>query len=150
MKKVLIAVDFSDVTPRVLENAKDIAKSCGSEVRLIHVAPPDVDFVAYSPGGIPPIHAMGATATQRDLRMETERLAMLMEQLKRDGINTTATVLEGPIVPTLVDEAKEWAADMVVMGSHGHSALYELFVGSITEGVLRRATMPVFVVPSRS
>jgi nucleotide-binding universal stress UspA family protein len=93
---------------------------------------------------------MGNTATQRDLRVETERLAMLMEQLKREGIATTATVLEGPIVPTIADEAKEWAADMVVMGSHGHSALYELFVGSVTEGVLRRATMPVFVVPSRS
>jgi nucleotide-binding universal stress UspA family protein len=150
MKKVLIAIDFSDVTPRVLEYAKTIAKSCNSEVRLIHVVPLDVDFVAYSPGGIPPIHAMGSTATERDLRIETERLAMLMEQLKREGVNTCATVLEGPVVPTIVDEAKEWAADMAVMGSHGHSALYELFVGSITEGVLRRATMPVMIVPSRS
>jgi len=150
MKKILIAIDFSDVTQRVMENARTIAKSCNSTVRLLHIAPPDVDFVAYSPGGIPPIHAMGGTAVQRDLKVETERLALLMEGLKADGIQTTAAVLEGPIVPTLVDEAKEWAADMIVMGSHGHSALYELFVGSVTEGVLRRSTVPIFVVPSRS
>lgn len=133
-----------------MENARTIAKSCHSVVRLLNIAPPDVEFVAYSPGGIPPMHAMGGAAVQRDLSIETQRLALLMEGLKAEGIEASAAVLEGPIVPTLVDEAKEWAADMIVMGSHGHSALYELFVGSVTEGVLRRSTVPVFVVPSRS
>lgn len=150
MKKVLVAIDFSDVTQRVMENARTLAKSMNSVVRLLHIAPPDVEFVAYSPGGIPPLHAMGGTAVQRDLSVETQRLALLMEGMKADGMQATAAVLEGPIVPTLVDEAKEWAADVIVMGSHGHSALYELFVGSVTEGVLRRSTVPVFVVPSRS
>lgn len=150
MKKIMIAVDFSDVSPRVIENAKSIARSFGSEVRLIHVAPMETDFIAYSPGGIPPIHSMGATAVQRDLRVETDRLATLMESFKQDGMLATAAVLEGPVVHTIADEAKEWAADLVVMGSHGHGALYELLVGSVTEGVLRRATMPVMVVPSRS
>lgn len=150
MKKILIAIDFSDVTQRVIENARNIAKSCNSVVRLLHIAPPDVEFVAYSPGGIPPLHAMGGTAVQRDLSVETQRLALLMEGFKAEGIQATAAVLEGPIVPTLVDEAKEWAADMIVMGSHGHSAFYELFVGSVTEGVMRRSTVPIFVVPSRS
>jgi nucleotide-binding universal stress UspA family protein len=151
MRKILVAIDFSDVTPRVMEETKGMARAFGASVRLLHVAPHETEFVAYSPGGLPPPGmGMSGTAVVRDLRIETERIAMLMEEFKREGITATAAVLEGPVVPTILDEAKESAADLVVMGSHGHGALYELLVGSITEGVLRRSPMPVLVVPSRT
>lgn len=49
----------------------------------------------------------------------------------------------------LLAEQGRLAADAIVLGSHGHGALYDLLVGSVAEGVLRRAPCPVVVVPSR-
>ncbi|MBI4621943.1 MAG: universal stress protein [Verrucomicrobia bacterium] len=50
-----------------------------------------------------------------------------------------------PAIPAC--QAEKNAADFIVMGSHGHTALYDLVVGSTTHGVLRRATCPVVIVP---
>jgi nucleotide-binding universal stress UspA family protein len=51
-------------------------------------------------------------------------------------------------VRSILDHAKQVSADYLVMGSHGHTALYDLLVGSTTHGVLLRAPCPVVITPS--
>ena len=55
--------------------------------------------------------------------------------------------LNGPPVRSILDHAKQVGADYLVMGSHGHTALYDLLVGSTTHGVLLRASCPVVITP---
>jgi nucleotide-binding universal stress UspA family protein len=53
----------------------------------------------------------------------------------------------GSPVPEIIEQAKTCAADYIVIGSHGHTAFYDLLVGSTANGVLKRAKCPVLIVP---
>jgi nucleotide-binding universal stress UspA family protein len=60
----------------------------------------------------------------------------------------TALQLQGATVATVLAEADRLGAELIVLGSHGHGAVYELLVGSVAEGVVRRSKVPVLLVPS--
>jgi nucleotide-binding universal stress UspA family protein len=143
VKTILAPVDFSDVTSAVVKAAVDMAKAGGSTVYLVHVAAPDPDFVGYDVG----------PKTLRDtragvLRKEHHQLRELEERLKGLGVDARALLVQGPTVEKILAEAERLGADLVIMGSHGHGALRHLLVGSVTEGVLRKARCPVLVIPS--
>ena len=53
------------------------------------------------------------------------------------------------VAKLILEEAERLEAEVIIMGSHGHGALYDLIVGSVTEGVLRKAKCPVLVLPSK-
>ena len=48
----------------------------------------------------------------------------------------------------ILDQANELNADLIVMGTHGHGAMYNLLVGSVTKGVLKHSTRPVLLMPA--
>ena len=54
----------------------------------------------------------------------------------------------GLLLETVLDQISNLDPEVIIMGSHGHGALYHLFVGSVTEGVIRHAKRPVLVIPS--
>ena len=56
-------------------------------------------------------------------------------------------VLQGPVVEAVLETAAEVGADWIVLGSHGHGALYDLLVGSTVEGVMSVAKVPIVVIP---
>jgi nucleotide-binding universal stress UspA family protein len=76
------------------------------------------------------------------------RLAVIEDQLRKEGITVEAVQAIGAPIQHIVRQAA--TADYVVMGSHGHTALYDLLVGSTTHGVLMRAKCPVVIVPAES
>lgn len=141
---ILAAVDFSPVTEQVLLTLKQIAATLPAQVRLVHVAPPEPDFVGYGAG---PDVVRGQVAAEHRTRHQT--LQQLADSLRADRIDTTALLLQGPTVETILSEVERMPAALVVLGSHGHGAMYELLVGSVSEGVVRAAKVPVLLVPSR-
>lgn len=141
---ILAAVDFSPVTEDVLQALRQVAATLPAQVRLLHVAPPEPDFVGYGAG---PGVVRGQVAAEHRTRHQT--LQQLADSLRAGGVETTALLLQGPTVETLLAEAERWPAALVVLGSHGHGAMYELLVGSVSEGVVRRAKVPVLLVPAR-
>ena len=143
MKTILVPVDFSDTTTPVLAEAQVLAQALGAELVLLKVAEPEPDFVGFEPG--PQTVRM---AVAHDFRAEHSRLEDLKAVAEAGGLKATALHVQGPIVDKILDQAKERGAVMIVMGSHGHGALYELLVGSITQGVLKGAKCPVVVVPA--
>ena len=143
MKTILVPVDFSDTTASVLAEAQVLAKALGADLLLLKVAEPEPDFVGFEPG--PQTVRM---AVAHDFRAEHSRLEDLKAVAEAGGLKATAMHVQGPIVDKILDQAKERGAVMIVMGSHGHGALYELLVGSITQGVLKGAKCPVVVVPA--
>ena len=140
MKTILVPVDFSDTTPSVVETAKKFASVFGSRVVLLFVSEPEPDFVGFEPGPI----AVRQTVA-RDLKAEHQKV----EELKAScGLpDVLALHIQGPAIEKILNIAAEQKAELIVMGSHGHGALYELLVGSVTAGVLKNAKCPVLVVP---
>ncbi len=68
-------------------------------------------------------------------------------EAQTQGIDASGRVLEGPVVDGLVDAVRDSGATLMVIGSHGRGGIARAFLGSITEDVLRHATVPVLVVP---
>ncbi|HEU0226032.1 MAG TPA: universal stress protein [Steroidobacteraceae bacterium] len=141
---ILAAVDFSAVTQDVTDALRRIAATMPAKVILVHVAPPEPDFVGYSAG---PDVVRGQVAVEH--RARHQQLQRLAEDLRADEIDTTALLLQGATVETLIAEAEKLGAGLIVLGSHGHGAVYDILVGSVAEGVVRRSTVPVLLVPAR-
>ena len=141
MKTILVPVDFSDTTPGVLATAKKLATAFASRVVLLHVSEPEPDFVGFEPGPM----AVRQTVA-RDLKAEHQKVETLRESCGLADV--LALHIQGPAIEKILDEAATHSADLIVMGSHGHGALYELLVGSVTAGVLQAAQCPVLVVPA--
>lgn len=144
MRTILAAIDFSDVTERLLELARDMALAHGAALHLIHVEAPEPDFVGYDPG---PQHVRDNVAHEAARHFKEENA--LRNQLREQGIDAHSVVLQGPSVEKILEEAQRISADLIMVGSHGHGAVYHLLLGSVGEGVLKRATCPVLVVPAR-
>lgn len=143
MKSLLVAVDFSPVTGAVIDAAVAVARAFGSTVHLVHVEAPDPAFVGYDVG---PETERRAVAER--IRERHRRLQELTKAPWPDPDRVTALQIQGPTVEKILEERDRLGADLVVLGSHGHGALFDLLVGSVAEGVLRRAGCPVLVVPS--
>ena len=144
MELLLVPIDFSAGTERVLATAKQLATATNAALRLLHVAPPEPDFVPYDAGP-----AVVRAQVANDLREEHRHLQQLALELNEVGIKTSARMVMGPFVETIVDQAELSLADMIVIGSHGHGALFRMVLGSVSEGVVRQSDCPVLVVPIR-
>jgi nucleotide-binding universal stress UspA family protein len=139
---LLVAVDFSAVTDRVIETAAALARQCGGSVTLLHVARPEPDFVGYEAG---PQSVRDQVATE--FRLQRRMLQDLADRLRRAEVEATPVVVQGSTSETIVDQAARSGAALIVVGTHGRGAMMDLLVGSVSEGVIRRSTIPVVVVP---
>lgn len=144
MKTILVPVDFSDISACVVETARTMAQVLGGRLVLLHISEPEPDFIGFEPGPL----AVRATVA-RDFKAEHQKLETAKAAAALGGLEVLALHIQGPLVEKILAEAETHAAELIVMGSHGHGALYELLVGSVTSGVLHGAKCPVLVVPAR-
>jgi nucleotide-binding universal stress UspA family protein len=142
MKTILAPIDFSDVTGAVVQSAAGIAKAFQASLYLLHVAPPDPDFIGYEPG---PQTVRDSVAQK--FRKEHHQLQELEADIRSKGLDIHALLVQGATAEKILQEAKRLQAEMIVIGSHGHGALQKLLVGSVAEGILRKAPCPVLIVP---
>lgn len=145
MESILVPLDFSEVTNAVVERAKALADAFSAKLWFVYVASPDPDFVGYEPG--PQAVRDQVAAEHRDHHRSVQQVA---EKLRRQGVEATALCPQGPTVATILGEAEKLSVDLIIMGSHGHGALYRTLLGSVSEGVLHKASCPVLIVPQRA
>jgi len=142
MKNILVALDFSNVTDPLIETACKLAQAFDSDVHLIHVANPEPEFVGYDPG--PEMVRMNVAHEFREEHRQIQELEKRFPNPER----VNALLIQGMTVEKILQEQERLSTDLIIMGSHGHNAIYRLLVGSVTEGVMRKAACPVLVVPS--
>jgi len=143
-RKILVPVDFSDITDKVLDEARALAKRFGAKTWLVHVAAPEPDFIGYEVG---PAYIRDSIA--RDLREQHQRLQAFQDTFTAEGLEATSMLVPGIPVRKIVSEAERLEPDLIVIGSHGHGALYHLLMGSVAESVVKHATCPVLIVPAK-
>ncbi|MGL5075697.1 MAG: universal stress protein, partial [Waterburya sp.] len=118
MDNILAAIDFSDITPTVIDKAAEIAKCFACKLWIIHIAAPDPDFVGYGTG--PQCERDWKAKT---LRKEHRYIHDKALELEQNGIDVTPLLVQGATVETILQEATKLKADMIVLGSHGHGAV---------------------------
>jgi nucleotide-binding universal stress UspA family protein len=144
MKNILAAIDFSDVSARVINQAVEISQCFASKLWLIHVADPDPDFIGYGTG----------PQTERDwrakiLKDEHQYIQQQALELDRKGIHVTPLLIQGATAEAILKEASKLKANLIVIGSHGHNSFYKALVGSVSEEVIRKASCPVLIIPAK-
>lgn len=138
---IVVAVDGSPSSERALEAAIEHAALASARIALVHSL--DVarlialagDYVIQSPDLV--------ELTRKD----GERLlASAMQRVRDAKLDVEGSVLEGAPVDEILSFARAKNAWMLTLGTHGRTGLGRLFLGSVAEGVLRSATLPVLVV----
>ncbi len=140
---VVAAIDFSPVTEAVLAELPSLVHA-DEQVILLHVSDPDPAFVGFD---------TGPEGVRRQVEEKRSAGAQQLEQAAKvlldKGMNVRSIHTEGPTTEEIFEVVTGAGARLIVIGSHGHSAMYDLFVGSIAKAVIRRADCPVVLVPGK-
>ncbi len=138
---LLHPTDFSENSEFAFRVASSLARDYNARLILLHVIPPPV--VIYAGGPIP-------AETWPSVEEVKEKLRV-MEGAARH-VRVESEVLEGDPVDMILRAAEETHSDVIVMGTHGRTALARLLLGSVAESVIRKARCPVLTakpVPTR-
>jgi nucleotide-binding universal stress UspA family protein len=153
MKKVLIALDYDPSAQKVAEKGYALAKAMGADVTLLHVV---VDPIYYSSPEFDPIMGFNGYLDVGPVQLNSieglkKASQHFLDKTKNHlGDKTIHTVLaEGDFADSILNTAKKIHADLIVMGSHSRKWLENIVMGSVTEKVLRHATLPLFVIPTK-
>jgi len=141
-KKVLIAIDGEPVAVRAAETGVDLAQALGAEVAFVHVVDASL---AYSGDTGPPASELIAAA-----KLDAKRLVTALRQRLSPHSSVLEFIQVGTPSEEIVKAAKEWSADLLVIGSHGRGGMQRALLGSVAETVMRRAPCPLVVVRSKA
>jgi nucleotide-binding universal stress UspA family protein len=140
-KRILVPVDGSETSSKALVAALQLAREGGGRVRLVHV----LDQLAFLSTGYGPVGDLLQIAEQG----ATQVLSDALEMAKAAGVPADTRMLRlpgGRIGELVAQEASEWEADLVVVGTHGRRGVSRVLLGSGAEQVLRLAPVPVLAV----
>jgi nucleotide-binding universal stress UspA family protein len=159
MKSILVPIDLSDSMPLVLDQARQIAQAFAAAIHLVHVkeitpVTPPTTF-GYGVAGMPELMPMSTAPVLDQVapplageESQRAKLANWQKEIRQAGVNVSLDEPTGAVVEEILRIADAFKSDLIVMGRHGHGAMYNLLVGSVTEGVLKRGSCPVLLVPS--
>jgi nucleotide-binding universal stress UspA family protein len=142
MKTLLVSVDFSAATRAVIDTALELAAPAGAKLILHHTLVPALVTTEYGLGV-----EMLREAELMSEKAARHQLEHLEDELTARGADAATVLTHGSAAPCILEAAKKHRADLIVLGSHGHTAFYDLIVGSTTHAVLKKAACPVLVVP---
>jgi len=145
MKTILVPLDLSPAAVRVCDAACELAKLTGARPILLHIVqPPPVmmsDVYAFDASQLSELSASAE-------KNAVHKLRALARHCEKQQVRVTSVQRTGVAVTAILAKARSTRAGYIVMGSHGHGAMYDLLVGSTTHGVLMKAPCPVLIVPA--
>lgn len=145
--KILLAIDDSKFSQAAIRSLLAQVRSKGTEVRVLHVLDLIPAYVSpeMGPNSIPYIAEMEAERRKQAKELVQRAARMLREA----GFRTSETVDDGDPKTKIIDHAKDWHADLIVLGSHGRKGLDRFLMGSVSEAVTRHAGCSVEIVRIR-
>lgn len=145
-RHLLAALDRTEGASRALRVAVDLCRATGARLTALHVVPP--------PGAL--LLPAGEAYVALSAQLEAERVALAREEFEKwvagfphEGVALDVRVVQGSPAETVVAEVKALTPDLVVIGTHGKSAVHEFFVGSVARGVATTCPVSVLLVRAR-
>lgn len=145
IKKILYATDFSESADDAADYALTLAKLAGASVHVLHV--------------------IGELMDNRKSQIQPEAFAMLEKNVEVQTVKEmedfcqsrfgaqipyTSEVVIGTPFQQIIEKAKAFGADLIVMGTHGRTGIEHVIVGSTAERVVRRSKIPVLTVQQQA
>ncbi len=140
IKKILFPVDFTSSSKKVLPYVKYMAEKLGAKIHLLHVVRGPEEFSGFEMG------AAWFASIEDDLVKAAEKAMIRFEEEEMGGIDADSSILIGEPVDTIIDSAEKFGAGLIIIGTHGRKGLEKIMFGSVAEGVVKRATVPVMTV----
>jgi len=143
LKKVLVPIDFSNISKNALPWATFLAQKFGAELILLHVTEKfPIDYLLGR-------ELMSEVIVPLMKQAEAELEHMAESLSKSTGVNISAVVRDGTPFEEICNAAKTLGAELIVLTTHGYTGLKHVWLGSTAERVVRHATCPVLVVRER-
>jgi nucleotide-binding universal stress UspA family protein len=146
-KRILVAIDGSETSEHAFDSALELARDNDAQLQPLYVV--DNPLMAYDAYGYDP-------TILRDACMEEGRrlMADALTRMKHENVTGVPRIVDvAPIGEDISERirisANEFNADLLVLGTHGRRGFKRLFLGSVAERVVRSASLPVLLVPSR-
>ena len=138
-KRILVPVDGSAPSNAALQEARKSAGTCGSALRLVYVCEPLSYILAEGPVDL-------AYAVRRRGEQVLDEAAA---KAREAGVSAETALIDAEdrrVAAAITEEAGRAGSDLIMMGTHGRHGFEHLVLGSVAEGVLRRATVPVLLL----
>src|SRR5579884_2311017 len=136
LRRILCPVDLSEPSRRALRYALAVARWHDAELAVLHVEDPLLHAAAFEAGGYPEL-------TEK----QYQELYDFVEDAGGKNRRVPVHIAAGRAVSGILDHATKERSDLIVMGTNGHSGLARAVLGSVTEGVVRQAGVPVLTIP---
>ena len=139
-RNILVAVDGSKEAKLALKDAIDLALDSNARLTLVHVCTPAPGIIKSTPAGA----AVAAELPEYHSKVLREMVDLVPKELP-----VTTLMLEGNPAHSIVQAAKQYDHDLIVIGSRGRGRATAALLGSVSHSVLHEAPVPVLVVHSR-
>jgi nucleotide-binding universal stress UspA family protein len=146
-KSILVATDGTKFSSAAIAEAANLAKQFGSKLVLFYAAP-HLHLSALSEGFSAPARTDERKSAMKQMEAEAEKiLASAASNVDLEGVTVEKqfTVSDSPY-EAIIEAAKMFKCELIVMGSHGRSGMSAVLLGSVTNKVLTHSTIPVLVV----
>lgn len=156
IQTILYATDLGPHGSEVFNHAFSLAKQYGAKIHVVHALEPMSDYAQslvetlVPPDTLKALHQEGFEQVNREMHRRLKKFCADHLHPEAESVVADMRVIEGHPVEVIIDEAKRIHADLIVLGSHGQTALGEMFMGSVAHKVLikaRHPRIPVFLVP---
>lgn len=140
-RRVLIAVDSEPIAAHAADVGVELARSLGADVALVHAIDTSAGYGGDT--GISPNELIDRAKQDGKRLLEGFRQRLSLQP------SALEFVVAGMPADEIVKAAGEWPADLIVIGSHGRGGVQRALLGSVAEGVMRRASCPVLVIRAK-
>lgn len=144
MNTILVAIDFSKSTDKVIDFAIEQAKQKNFLIRLLHVAEPPSEFLG---DGIGPQIIRDKKAEL--LKQEHKEIEKIADEIQKADISVKTSVIQGSTAETILQYASKHDVELIILGSKGRGAITKAILGSVCEGVIKDSVCPVLVIPAK-
>jgi nucleotide-binding universal stress UspA family protein len=143
-QRIVVPIDGSETSRKALQEAIKLAQLFGARLKLVHVVE---NARVFDAEGMVDYAALREIATKGGEQI----LVRGKEMAVQAGVAAETALLEAGgdrNENIIVSDARQWLAELIVIGTHGRSGISRLLFGSVAEGVVRGATMPVLLIRS--
>ncbi|MFN8769848.1 MAG: universal stress protein [Neisseriaceae bacterium] len=141
-KRIYVPIDNSDISDKVLGEALDLAKEAGAEIRIAHVV--NLEQITFG------IEMVGIAELQDTLMEIANKLvAHVKEIVKSKGMTADVVLLENygaDLASLIIDDAKEWKADIFILGSHHLGSFSHFITGGVAEDIAHDTDIPILLI----
>ena len=143
-QRILVPIDGSPTSDKGLDEAIKLSKLTGASLRLIHVLDP-LTFAT----GFEPYAVYAGDLIPRMEEVGNQVLQQGKERAQAAGVKADSLLFDGlaaRVSETVIQQAKDWGADLIVIGTHGRRGVGRFVMGSDAEQIVRLAPVPVLLV----